>query len=104
MNDDPTRRRMTDAELDQAVAAWLPAIAPLPPMQVADLLDYFTRQTRGLQIDLWTFRDAVDAHLTGARHDAGVAALGMLAELYDAATNTVQNLADELGIPISVSL
>ena len=85
-----TTRRMTDAELDRAAAALLPTEPPLPPMRVDELIEYLIDSTRETQADLWTFRDAIDAHLTGTRHASAVAALGVLAELYDEATNTMR--------------
>jgi hypothetical protein len=95
-----TARRMTDAELAAAADALLPASPPLPPMQLPDLLSYLTTRTRELQADLWTLRDALDAHLTGTRHTSGIVAAAELAALYDDATNTVRTLAAELNIAL----
>jgi hypothetical protein len=95
-----TAHRMTDAELAAAADALLPASPPMPPMQVPDLLSYFTTRTRELQADLWTMRDAFDGHLVGNQYAAGIAALAKLAALYDDATNAVRHLAVELNIPL----
>jgi hypothetical protein len=67
-------------------------------MSVADVLDYFARHTREMQADLWTLREAIDAHLSGRRHARAVTALAELGPLYDDATNTVRALAADLGI------
>jgi hypothetical protein len=93
-------RRMTDAELAVAADALLPASPSMPPMEVPDLLSYFTVRTRELQADLWTLRDALDVHTAGDTHSAGVCALALLASLYDDATNVVRNLAADLNIPL----
>ena len=99
-----TDRRMTAAELDKAAAALLPTVPPLPPMTVPDMLAYFTEHTSELQADLWTFREAIDAHLRGTRRDTAVAALAELAELYAEATDTLRTLASDLRIPLPAEL
>jgi hypothetical protein len=101
---DTDHRRMTALELDKAAASLLPTTPPLPPMTVPDMLAYFTERTRELQADLWTFRDAIDAHLRDTRRDTAVAALAELAELFDDATNTVRTLASDLRIPLPAEL
>jgi hypothetical protein len=99
-----TARRMTEAELAEAADALLPISDPLPPMAVPDVLGYLAAGTRDLQADLWTLRDALDAHLTGKRHTSGIAAVAELAALLDDATNTVRTLAAELNIALPPNL
>jgi hypothetical protein len=98
------RPRLTDAELTAEAARLLPAEPPLPPMPLLDILEYVTGKTRELQADLWTLRDAVDAHLTGTRHAAAVAALAELAAAYDDASTTARTLAADLGIRLPADL
>jgi hypothetical protein len=88
-----TARRMTEAELAEAADALVP-----------DVLGYLAAGTRDLQADLWTLRDALDAHLTGKRHTSGIAAVAELAALLDDATNTVRTLAAELNIALPPNL
>jgi hypothetical protein len=99
-----TARRMTEAELTAAADALLPTSDPLPPMAVSDVLGYLAAGTRDLQADLWTLRDALDAHLTGERHTSGIVAVAELAALLDDATNTVRALAAELNIALPPNL
>jgi hypothetical protein len=100
----PDTRRMTDDELAAAAAALLPTTPALPPMKVADMLDYFARHTRELQADLWILRDAIDADVTDDRHVLAVGALVKLAGLYDDATETVHTLAEDLSILLPARL
>lgn len=98
------RPRLTDAELTERAAALLPAEPPLPPMPLLDILEYVTGKTRELQADLWTLRDAIDAHLTGTRHAVALVAMAELAAAYDDASTAARALASDLGITLPADL